>query len=141
VGKSSLFNRLVAEERAVVHEEPGTTRDSVDQVVAIEGRRIRFVDTAGFRRPSRVEGPDYYGFVRSLRAIDRAEVALLVIDASEGLTGEDKRVAARVTEAHRGLVAALNKWDLVPSEERADLFVTLGRELALFPGTPVVRTS
>jgi GTP-binding protein len=141
VGKSSLFNRLVAEERAVVHDQPGTTRDAVDSVVRIEDRVLRFVDTAGFRRPLKTKGVEYYGLVRALRAIDHAHVALLVIDAPAGLTGEDKRVAARVAEAGRGLVAALNKWDLVPSGERADLFVELTRELQLFPGTPVLRTS
>jgi GTP-binding protein len=141
VGKSSLFNRLVSEERVVVHPEPGTTRDAVDSVVELEGHRVRFVDTAGFRRPGKTQGVEYYGLVRSLRAIDAAHVALLVIDAGEGLTGEDKRVAARVAEAGRGMVAVINKWDLVPSGERADRFVELKRQLTLFPGTPVLRTS
>lgn len=141
VGKSSLFNRLLRDERAVVHETPGTTRDAIDEVIELEGHRIRFVDTAGFRRPTRTRGIEYYGLVRSLRAIDESEVAVLLVDASEGLTGEDKRVAARVAEAGRGLVAVLNKWDLVPSEDRDGLFVELGRELALFPGVPVLRTS
>ena len=141
VGKSSLFNRLVREERVVVHAEPGTTRDAVDSVVEVEGRRFRFIDTAGFRRPGKTEGVEYYGLVRSLKAIDAAHVALLVVDASEGLTGEDKRVAARVTEAGRGLVAVLNKWDLVPSGERAARYEDLGRKLEVFPGTPVVKTS
>ena len=141
VGKSSLFNRLVAEERAVVHDRPGTTRDAVDSLITVEGRVLRFVDTAGFRRPLKTQGVEYYGLVRALRAIDHSHVALLVIDASAGLTGEDKRVAARVAEAGRGLVAAANKWDLVPSGERADLFVELKRQLQVFPGTPVLRTS
>ena len=141
VGKSSLFNRLVREERVVVDPEPGTTRDAVDSVVEVDGRRVRFVDTAGFRRPGRTEGVEYYGLVRSLKAIDAAHVALLVVDASEGLTGEDKRVAARVTEGGRGLVAALNKWDLVPSGERAARFEALGRQLEVFPRTPLVKTS
>jgi GTP-binding protein len=141
VGKSSLFNQLVEEERAVVHELPGTTRDSVDSVIEAEGRRIRFVDTAGFRRPLRAKGVEYYGLVRSLRAIDACHVAALVVDASEGLTGEDKRVGARVAESGKGLVAILNKWDLVPSGERAELFLDLKRGLELFPGTPVVKTS
>ncbi|HEY3208873.1 MAG TPA: ribosome biogenesis GTPase Der [Actinomycetota bacterium] len=141
VGKSSLFNRLVKEERAIVHEEPGTTRDAVDSIVRIDGRAIRFIDTAGFRAASKARGVEYYGVVRSLRAIDSAHVALLVVDANEGLTGEDKRVAARVGEAGRGLVAALNKWDLIPSEDRSARFVELEEALELFPGTPVVRTS
>jgi GTP-binding protein len=141
VGKSSLFNRLVKQERAVVHEEPGTTRDALDSVIRVGDRDLRFIDTAGFRRPGRTEGVEYYGLVRSLRAIDSADVALVVIDAPEGLTGEDKRVAARVLEAGRGLVAALNKWDLVPSGERSARFMSLHEELQLFPGTPVLRTS
>jgi GTP-binding protein len=141
VGKSSLFNRLVQEERAIVNQEPGTTRDAVDSVVRIDERPIRFIDTAGFRAGRKARGVEYYGVVRSLRAIDSAHVALLVVDASEGLTGEDKRLAARVGEAGRGLVAALNKWDLVPSEERRSRFVELGEAVGLFPGTPVIRTS
>ncbi|MFN2590982.1 MAG: ribosome biogenesis GTPase Der [Actinomycetota bacterium] len=141
VGKSSLFNRLVAEERAVVHEEPGTTRDVVDSVLEVDGRRLRFIDTAGLRRQVKTKGVEYYGLLRSIRAIESSHVALLVVDASEGLTGEDKRIAAKVVEAGRGLVAALNKWDLVPSEERSDLFKALTEELRVFPGVPVVRTS
>jgi GTPase len=141
VGKSSLFNRLVQEERAVVHEEPGTTRDAVDSVVEVDGRRLRFVDTAGLRRQVKTKGVEYYGLLRSLRAIEHSHVALVVVDASEGLTGEDKRIAARVAEAGRGLVVALNKWDLVPSEERDRLFQDLTEELRIFPGTPVLRTS
>ncbi len=141
VGKSSLFNRLVKQERAVVHDEPGTTRDAVDSIVDVEGRTVRFVDTAGLRRAIKTKGVEYYGLLRSIRAIDAAHVALLMVDASEGLTGEDKHIAARVVEAGRGLAVALNKWDLVPSEERAALFVSLSEDLRLFPGTPVIRTS
>jgi GTP-binding protein len=141
VGKSSLLNRILREERAVVHDQPGTTRDAIDSVVEIEGRAVRFVDTAGFRRQVKTQGIEYYGLVRSIRAIDASHVAALIVDAAEGLTGEDKRVAARVAEAGRGLVAVLNKWDLVPSGERAERFVELKRELAIFPGTPVLRTS
>jgi GTP-binding protein len=141
VGKSSLFNRLVREERAIVHEEPGTTRDAVDSIIRVGERTIRFIDTAGFRAARKARGVEYYGVVRSLRAIDAAHVALLVLDASEGLTAEDKHVAARVGEAGRGLVVTLNKWDLVPSEDRNAKFVEMEEELELFPGTPVVRTS
>jgi GTP-binding protein len=141
VGKSSLFNRLVREERAVVHDEPGTTRDAVDSLVDIEGRTLRFVDTAGLRRTIKTKGVEFYGVLRTVQAIEAAHVALLVVDASEGLTGEDKRIAARVAEAGRGLAVALNKWDLVPADERPDLFRDLAAELRLFPGTPVVRTS
>jgi GTP-binding protein len=141
VGKSSLFNRLVREERAVVHETAGTTRDTVDSIVRVDGRDLRFVDTAGLRPVVKTQGIEYYGLVRSIRAIDESHVALVVVDASEGVTGEDKRIAARVVEAGRGLVVALNKWDLVPSEEREDQFLDFKRALEVFPGTPVLRTS
>jgi GTPase len=141
VGKSSLFNRLLREERAVVHEMPGTTRDSIDSILRVGSRDLRFVDTAGLRPVVKTQGIEYYSLVRSLRAIDEAHVALAVVDASEGVTGDDKRVAARVVEAGRGLVVALNKWDLVPSEERAERFLRLKEILEVFPGTPVLRTS
>jgi GTPase len=141
VGKSSLFNRLVGEERAVVFPEAGTTRDAVDSVVSWDGRRVRFVDTAGFRKPSRAQGVDYYGYVRAVRAIERAHVVALVADAQEGVTTEDRKIAAKVAEAGRGLVVAANKWDLVPSEERAERFRMIGERLAVFPSVPVLRMS
>lgn len=141
VGKSSLFNGLVGEERAVVYEQAGTTRDAVDAVVSWEGGPVRFVDTAGLRRPGRLQGVDYYGLVRAAQAIDRAHVALLVLDAAEGLTADDKRIAARVMEAGRGLVVAANKWDLVEPGARDALFKLLTEEVATFALAPTVRTS
>ena len=141
VGKSSLFNRLVGEDRSVVFEEAGTTRDSVDAVVEWDGRSVRFVDTAGFRRPSRAEGLEYYGFLRAVRAIERSHVSLLVVAADEGVTTEDRKIAARVAEAGRGLVVVANKWDLVPSEERARQFVLIRERVEVFPDVPVLRTS
>ena len=139
VGKSSLFNRLVGEERSVVYEEAGTTRDAVDALVSWPDGPVRFVDTAGFRRPSRVQGVEYYSFLRSERAIERADVALLVLDASDGFTGEDKRIAARVMEVGRGLVAVANKWDLI--EERDRNFKELTELLSPYARAPVLRTS
>jgi len=141
VGKSSLFNRLVREERAVVHDEPGTTRDAVDSVVELDGQRIRFVDTAGIRRMTKTRGIEYYGLLRSFRAIDASDVAVLVVDAVEGLTGDDKRVGNRVAESGKGLVVVVNKWDLVPREDRAKRFVDLSEQASIFPGTPVLRIS
>jgi GTP-binding protein len=141
VGKSSLFNRMVRDERAVVHDEAGTTRDSIDSLVTVDGRTVRFIDTAGMRPVTRTQGIEYYGLLRSVRAIEGSHVALLVVDASEGLVGEDKRIAARIVEAGRGLVVVLNKWDLIPSGERADRFRSLADELRVFPGTPVLRAS
>lgn len=139
VGKSSLFNRLVGSERTVVSEAPGTTRDAVDSVVSWEGRRLRFVDTAGFRKPSRAEALEYYGFVRAVRAIDRSHVVCLVVGASEGVTTEDRKIAARVGEAGRGLVVVANKWDLV--EERAKRLEEVRERVAVFPRVPVLRAS
>ena len=139
VGKSSLFNRLVGEERSVVYEEAGTTRDAVDALVSWSGEQVRFVDTAGFRRPTRVKGVDYYSFLRTERAIERAHVALLVLDASEGFAGEDKRIAARVMEIGRGLVVVANKWDLVEERDRA--FRELTELLEPYAKAPVLRTS
>jgi GTP-binding protein len=141
VGKSSLFNRLVGQDRSVVYEEAGTTRDAVDALVPWNGRAVRFVDTAGFRRPSRAEGVDYYGFLRTARAIDRSHVAVLVVDADEGVTTEDRRIAARVAQAGRGLVVVANKWDLVPREEREGRLARIRDRVAVFPGAPVLRTS
>lgn len=141
VGKSSLFNRLVGEERAVVFQEPGTTRDAIDSLVTWEGRPVRFVDTAGFRRLSKRQGLEYYSYVRAVQAIDRSHVVALLVDASEGVTNEDKRIAARVAEAGRGLVVVANKWDLVPSEERAAKFIQIQEDTEVFPRVPVIRTS
>jgi GTP-binding protein len=141
VGKSSLFNRLVGEDRSVVYEEAGTTRDAVDALVAWDDRPVRFVDTAGFRRPSRARGLAYYGFLRAARVIERCHVAALVVGADEGVTTEDRRIAARIAEAGRGMVVVANKWDLVPGEEREGRLVRIRERVAVFPGAPVLRTS
>jgi GTP-binding protein len=141
VGKSSLFNRLVGQERSVVFEEAGTTRDAVDALVRWVDGPVRFVDTAGLRRPGRMQGVDYYGLVRAVRAIDRAHVALLVLDATDGFTAEDKRIAARVMESGRGLVVAANKWDLVEQGAKDDLFKDLSLRVAPFARPYLLRTS
>jgi GTP-binding protein len=141
VGKSSLFNRLVGEDRSVVFEKAGTTRDSVDAVVEWNGRSVRFVDTAGFRKPSKAQGLEYYSFLRTVKAIDRSHVAVLVVAADEGVTTEDRRIAARVAEAGRGLVVVANKWDLVPNEERAERFALIRERVEVFPAVPVLRSS
>jgi GTP-binding protein len=119
VGKSTLFNRLVGENRSVVHDLPGTTRDAIDTVVETDDGPLRFVDTAGLRRKSRIEEPtEYYSLVRALEAIDRADAALLVIDASEGVTNQDQRLAERIDAAGTAVVIVCNKWDLVETEDR-----------------------
>lgn len=140
VGKSSLFNLLVGQERSVVSEVSGTTRDSVDSMVDWPGYgRVRFVDTAGMRRGQSVKGVEYYSFLRASEAIDRAHVALLIIDAQDGFTAEDKRIAHRVMEAGRALVLVANKWDLV--EEKDRLFKQLQEITVPFARATAVRTS
>jgi len=140
VGKSSLFNTLVGEERSVVFEEAGTTRDSVDALVDWrDAGRIRFVDTAGMRRAIRVKGVEYYSFVRAGAAIDRADAAAVVFDANEGLTAEDQKIAFRVLEAGRALLLVANKWDLVEDKDR--LFKQLTEEATLLAHATVIRTS
>ena len=124
VGKSTLFNRLVGEDRSVVHDLPGTTRDAIDTLVETEDGPIVFVDTAGMRRRSRIDdSAEYYSLVRALRAIDDADIALLLIDATEGVTGQDQRLAERVDAAGCPIVILLNKWELIndPDERRAVL--------------------
>jgi GTP-binding protein len=139
VGKSSIFNALVGEERSVVYEDAGTTRDSVDALLEWPGGPVRFVDTAGMRRQTRVTGIEYYGFVRATRAIERAHVVVVVIEAPEGFTSEDKKIVVRVLEAGRGLLIAANKWDLVEEKDRT--FKRLSEEAALFANATVMRTS
>src|SRR5205085_8930223 len=117
-------------ERAVVHDMPGTTRDSIDTIVETDSGPLRFVDTAGMRRKSRVDEPtEYYALVRALQAIDRADAALLVIDAVDGVTHQDQRLAERVDASGCAIVVVLNKWDLLDTEARALLRHQVGRML------------
>lgn len=117
-GKSSLTNRLTNNDRSIVSDVAGTTRDAVDTVVEHDGELYRIVDTAGLRRKSQIDQDvEYYGFVRAMRAIDRADVALLVIDGTLGLTNEDQRVAGYAAERGCAMVIVLNKWDIVDGPE------------------------
>lgn len=142
VGKSSLFNRLVGEERAIVHHEPGTTRDSIDTLVEIQGKPYRFVDTAGLRRRAKTKGIETYGAGRTKEAINRSDVALLLIDASEGGTSQDQRIAEAVADAGVGAVLVANKWDLVRGPEEADkVLASITDKLAFLSYAPLVRTS
>lgn len=130
VGKSSLLNRLVGEQRAVVHEVPGTTVDPVDSLVELDGETWRFVDTAGLRKRVRTaSGTEYYASLRTRAAIEAAEVAIVVIDASEPISEQDLRVVSTVVEAGRALVLAFNKWDLVDEDRRRMLTRELDRDL------------
>jgi GTPase len=142
VGKSSLLNRLAGEELAIVDPTPGTTRDTVDSTVIRDGRRYRLVDTAGMRRSfQRAEGADYYAFVRSLEAVDRADVALLVLDAPEGVAEQDQKVAVRAAEAGCALVLLANKWDLMDEEARRQFDLDLERKLYFVDWAPLLRVS
>lgn len=117
VGKSSLLNSLLGEERTVVSEMPGTTRDAVDTEMEYEGNRLVLVDTAGIRRRGKIQyGIELYSVVRAMRAIDRSDIAVLVIDATEPTAAQDAHVAGFVREQSKGLVVAVNKWDLIEKE-------------------------
>ena len=130
VGKSSLLNRLAGEERALVDPVAGTTRDPVDELIELGGTTWRFVDTAGIRRRFREnQGADYYAALRTAGALDRAEVAVVLIDASEPLAEQDLRIVSMVIEAGRALVIAYNKWDLVDSERQRYLDREIDRQL------------
>ena len=142
VGKSTLFNRLIGEDRAVVHDRPGTTRDAVDTVVETDTGPVRFIDTAGMRRKARIdEETEYYSLVRALKAIDTADVALLVIDATLGVTHQDQRLAERVDAAGCPIVVLLNKWDLCDAEQREDMMIQVGDKLHFVGEAPVLRIS
>jgi len=121
VGKSSIVNRLLGEERLVVSEVPGTTRDSIDTPLRYHGRTFIFIDTAGLRRQSRVEdGIEFYSALRTRRAIERADICVLVVDATEGaFHNQDLKVAALAWEAGRGLIVVVNKWDLAEKDDKA----------------------
>lgn len=120
VGKSSLLNRILGEERAIVSPTPGTTRDTVDTQLEVGGIGVTLIDTAGIRRRGKIEqGVEYYSVLRSLRAIERADVALLVLDAVEGVTAQDAHIAGFILEAHKSTVVLVNKWDLLRKEPGA----------------------
>jgi GTP-binding protein len=142
VGKSSLLNKLAGEQRAVVDSVAGTTRDPVDELIELGGTTWRFVDTAGIRRRFREsQGADYYATLRTQSALDRAEVAVVLIDASEPLTEQDLRILTMVTEAGRALVIAYNKWDLTDFERRDYLEREIERQLYHVRWAPRVNIS
>jgi GTP-binding protein len=142
VGKSSLLNRLVGSERALVDAEAGTTRDPVDAVVEIDGSMWRFIDTAGLRRRVvEASGAEYYSSLRTSAAIDAAEVVLLLLDVSEPVSDQDLRVADRVVEAGRALVVALNKWDLLDDDRREQLEREIDRTFARIGWAPRLNVS
>lgn len=142
VGKSSLLNRLTGSERALVDAAAGTTRDPVDELVDLGGQTWRFVDTAGIRRRVRqASGVEYYANLRTASALESAEVAVVILDASDHLTEQDQRVIAAVVEAGRALVLVFNKWDLLDDDRRVELDREVDRDLARLSWAPRVNVS
>ena len=144
VGKSSIVNRLLGEDRLVVSDEAGTTRDAIDTPMVYHDREVIFVDTAGLRRQSRVDdGIEFYSSLRSRRAIERADICILVIDATEGLHNQDLKIAALAWEAGRGLIVVVNKWDLAEKDTNsAHKFQTeAGEKAPFFKFVPFIFTS
>ena len=142
-GKSSLFNKIIGSDRSIVSDIAGTTRDAIDTIVERDGRRYCMVDTAGIRKKSTVyENIEYYSMVRGLRAIDRSDVALLVVDSTTGMTEQDQKVANLAIERGCALVILLNKWDLLKDDrEREQVMETVDRRLTLAPWASVLRIS
>jgi GTP-binding protein len=142
VGKSSLLNRLAGEERAVVDNVAGTTVDPVDELVELGGRQWRFIDTAGIRkRVKEASGHEYYASLRTSTAIDRAEVAVLVLDGSQSVSEQDVRILQAVRESGRALVIAFNKWDLVDEERRYYLDREIERDLVQVQWAPRINVT
>jgi GTP-binding protein len=142
VGKSTLFNRLVGAERSVVHDMPGTTRDAIDTLVETPEGPLVFIDTAGMRRRSKIDdSTEYYSLVRALKAIDGADIAMLIIDATVGVTSQDQRLAERIDVAGCPILVVLNKWELLESEERRTVEADLARMLYFIDDAPVLKLS
>ena len=142
VGKSTLFNALIGEDRAVVHDEAGTTRDAIDTVVETQIGTIKFVDTAGMRRKARIsEDTEYYSLVRALNAIDKADIALLVIDSTIGVTHQDQRLSERIDAAGCPIVIVFNKWELADTDERELLTMQIERKLGFLGEPPIMKTT
>ena len=144
VGKSSLVNALLGQERVIVSDLPGTTRDAVDIHFIRAGTPYVLIDTAGMRRKAKVDAPvERYSVLRALRAVDRSDVALLVIDATEGVTEQDKKIAGYVHEGGKGSIIVVNKWDLVEKDSKTALRFTaaIRNELAFLQYAPILYTS
>jgi len=142
VGKSTLLNKLVGEQRVIVSEVPGTTRDPIDVDVELEGERYRLIDTAGIRRKPQIsEDADFYAVIRAREALETADVALLLVDALDGVTHQDQRIAREVVDAGVGLVIVLNKWDALDEEQREITERSLPDRFGFVGWAPVVRMS
>ncbi|MFC1980075.1 ribosome biogenesis GTPase Der, partial [Chloroflexota bacterium] len=142
VGKSTLLNAIVGGERAIVDDAPGTTRDTVDTLLDFDGQSVLLIDTAGIKRRGRVgAGVERYSVIRALRAIDRADIALLVIDAGEPLAAQDMHIAGYIQQAIKGIVLVVNKWDLAEGREKTEYSEYIRSQLKFMPYAPVVYVS
>jgi len=153
VGKSSIMNSLLGRERVIVSDIPGTTRDAIDSYFTYNGREFLLIDTAGMRRRARVESDvEYYSVVRALRAIDRADICLIIIDAVEGLTEQDKKIAGYAAQKAKSAVIVVNKWDLVQEEIpkwsrttakdlSQEIYTLIRSELSFYSFAPIVIAS
>ena len=144
VGKSSIFNALIGQERSIVSNVAGTTRDAIDTPVTREGQKFVFIDTAGMRRKGKIDEPiEKYSVMRSLRAVDRSDVVLMVFDAVEGITEQDKKIVGYAHEAGKGLVFVVNKWDLYEKQNDSTLRYQeeIRKELVFCQYAPVVFVS
>ena len=140
VGKSSLVNALLGEERVLVHESPGTTRDSIDTEIEYDGKKMTLVDTAGLRRKAKVkESLEYYTVLRSIRSVERCDVALIMLDAAEGVARQDKRIISLPLDFGKGIVIVANKIDLLT--DRRSAMERIERELSFLDYYPLVPTS
>ncbi|WP_110953125.1 ribosome biogenesis GTPase Der [Anaerosinus massiliensis] len=144
VGKSSLVNALIGQERVIVSDIPGTTRDAIDTHFSKDGIKFILIDTAGMRRKAKIDLPiERYSVMRSLRAIDRSDVVLMVINAAEGITEQDKKIAGYAHEGGKGVIIVVNKWDLLEKDDKTSLRFTenLRSELGFLQYAPVLYTS
>lgn len=143
VGKSSMLNKILGSERSLVSPIAGTTRDPVDTRAEIDGQNFRIIDTAGLRRRAKFDGDlEYYSFVRTLAAVDRADVALLLMDAKEPCTDQDKRIAGHVARKGKGIIIVVNKWDLMSGEKKADEITNKIRdEMPFLSYAPIIFSS
>jgi len=141
VGKSSLVNKILGEERVIVSDIPGTTRDAIDTRCVFQDQNLTLIDTAGLRRKSKVEeSVEYYSVLRTLRAVERSDVTVVVLDGTEGLTEQDKRIAGYAHEQGRGVILAVNKWDLVSKETNTmrDYETAIREQLLFLDYAPMV---
>lgn len=142
VGKSMILNALVGSERAIVDNTPGTTRDAVDTPFEYNGQKILLIDTAGVRRRGKVErGVEQYSVVRTFRAIDRADVALLILDATEMVTSQDTHIAGYIQESSKGIILIVNKWDLITEKDLAAWNAKVKSEFKFASYAPILYTS